>query len=464
LRHISGVPWLVLLLVIAACGPEAARKEQLGVPPVHLAPADGVIPAEPQRAGDPERGWAMLTGEAYVGCGVPRTLWDQLGGMASPAYRIDRPRGAELPYFMNGAKLASGVEVVTANCLGCHAAFLRGELVIGLGEASADFTLTASTELALAGMLLRDAERAEHGKLVSRMRTVEQHARARTVGANPADHIAAVLFAHRDPETLAWSEEPRLPLSDDPAIPVDVPAWWLLKKKTAMFHTGAGRGDQARIMMTASVLCVDDVATARAIDSYFPDIRAFVLSLEPPRYPGTIDAELAGRGRRVFERACSKCHGTYGPEGRYQSRVVLLAKIGTDPMLAQHGQFAAPFVAWFNRSFYGERARLEPGAGYVAPPLDGVWATAPYLHNGSVPNLAALLDSSRRRPRTRIVRGADVYDLTEVGWPNEDAPAGTPEKLVYDASLPGYSSAGHTFGDRLSATERTAVLEYLKTL
>ena len=448
------------MILVAACGSDV--RVEAPTPPVP-ASDDGTIVAEPQRPGDPKKGWEALVGEAYVGCGVPRSLWDRFGGTSSAAYRLERPRGAELPYFMNAAKLPSGVEVVTANCLGCHAAFLRGKLVVGLGEASADFTIEASTELAMAGLLLPEGERAEHAKLVQRMRALDG-VQSRTVGANPADHIAAVLFAHRDPETLAWSDEPLIPLADEPPIPVDVPAWWLLKKKSAMFYTGAGRGDQARIMMTASVLCVDDVATARAIDSYFPDIRAYILSLEPPKYPGAIDTSLAARGKTVFEDTCSKCHGTYGAGGSYQSRLVPLAKVKTDPLLAHHGQFAAPFTKWFNSSFYGERARLEPGDGYVPPPLDGVWATAPYLHNGSVPNLAALLDSSKRRPRVRIDRSGSSYDLDAVGWPNVDAPEATPAKFVYDTSVPGYSNAGHTFGDKLTAEERTAVIEYLKTL
>ena len=396
---------------------------------------------------------------------MPRALWERFGWTASPAHRLERATGAELPYFVNAATLPSGVEVVTANCLGCHAGMLRGKLVVGLGAAAEDFTVDLDQNFGLAGVFLGEAERAELLKLTSRIRALAPHVRMRTVGANPADHIAAVLFAHRDPQTLAWSDVPLLPLPDASPIPVDVPAWWLLKRKAAMFHTGAGRGDQARIMMTASVLCVDDVAAARAIDAYFPDIRAYILSLEAPRFPGPIDGPRAARGKQTFERTCAKCHGRYGANPTYQSRVIPLRTIGTDPALAQHaGQFADPFTRWFNRSFYGEHARLEPGDGYVAPPLDGVWATAPYLHNGSVPNLAALLDSKLRRDRTHIVRTEDAYDLDRVGWPNESPPAGTEDKWIYDTHHAGYANTGHTFGDRLTPDERAAVIEYLKTL
>ncbi|MBA2538557.1 MAG: hypothetical protein H0V17_02890, partial [Deltaproteobacteria bacterium] len=196
---------------------------------------DAPIPASPQRPGDAKKGWDMLTGEGYVGCGVPRSLWDKFGAAAfgGSGTKIDRPRSADLPYFLNAAKLASGVEVVTANCLGCHAAFMRGKLVIGLGEVSTDFAMGGVADpLAMAGMMVGEAERAELGKLAGRVRALEKVA-TRTAGTNPADHIAAVLFAHRDQKTLAWSDEPLIPL-DGEVIPVDVPAWWLLKKKSAM--------------------------------------------------------------------------------------------------------------------------------------------------------------------------------------------------------------------------------------
>ena len=452
--------------VVAACGGDGRTVEPVKRVPRLVAPSDAPIPASPQRGGDPKKGWDALTGEGYVGCGVPRTLWDRFGAAAvSGVARIDRPRGAELPYFMNPGKTASGVDVVTANCLGCHAAFLRGELVVGLGEVSTDFATEGTADaVAMGGLMVSGDARAEVAKLAGRMRPLEK-IRMRSAGANPADHIAAVLFAHRDPKTLAWSDEELIPIADDEAIPVDVPAWWLLKKKSAMFHTGAGRGDQTRIMMTASVLCVDDVATATAIDAYFPDIRAFLMTLEPPTYPGAIDRRLVASGKQTFVARCSKCHGTYGQGGAYHSRIISLDKVGTDPKLAEHaGQFAAPFTRWFNSSFYGELSKLEPGLGYVPPPLDGVWATAPYLHNGSVPNLAAVLDSSLRIPKIAIVRGRDAYDLTAVGWPNRAPDASTDERWIYDASAPGYANTGHTFGDKLTPTERATVIEYLKTL
>ena len=57
-------------------------------------------------------------------------------------------------------------------------------------------------------------------------------------------------------------------------------------------------------------------AEAEAIDAYFPDIRAYLLTLEAPKYPGKIDPRRAADGKQTFEARCSKCHGTYGAGGR----------------------------------------------------------------------------------------------------------------------------------------------------
>ena len=116
---------------------------------------------------------------------------------------------------------------------------------------------------------------------------------------------------------------------------------------------------------------------------------------------------------------------------------------------------------------------VEP-VGYQAPPLDGIWATAPYLHNGSVPTLYGVLNSKARPVIfTRSYRtGLEDYDAREVGWKVqvlEEAPDPatlTPLEFrkIYDTSKSGRSNRGHTYGDELSEEERWAIIEYLKTI
>ena len=107
--------------------------------------------------------------------------------------------------------------------------------------------------------------------------------------------------------------------------------------------------------------------------------------------------------------------------------------------------------------------------GYTAPPLYGVWASAPYLHNGSVPTLWSLFHADQRP----IVwtRTEDGYDTKRVGLEVSelaDVPAdlasAEQRRHYFDTRIPGKSSAGHEFPEQLSEQEKTAVIEYLKTL
>ena len=100
--------------------------------------------------------------------------------------------------------------------------------------------------------------------------------------------------------------------------------------------------------------------------------------------------------------------------------------------------------------------------GYVAMPLVGLWLNAPYLHNGSVPSLADLLEPPERRP-VRFYRGYDVYDAARVGFISDGAEAQA-EGELFDTGLDGNANGGHSYGTALSGDQKGALLEYLKTL
>lgn len=431
------------------------------------------MPASPQRQGDPARGRIALLNENYIGCGVPDSLLQRLNPFRPTPLAGRAEHNRDLPFFLTRYHNSDGIAVVTANCLGCHAAYLRGELVVGLGNISVDFGIDPRRHLALLSAFASDGEARELDLLRSRIDALYPNILMKSEGPNPADHIAAILFAHRDPKTLAWSGEPRMPVPEHAPPPVDVPPWWMMKKKNAMFYTAAGRGDHARIMMTASALCTDSVAQAAAIDAYFPDVRAYIESLEPPAFPGVIDAEAASRGEEIFTARCARCHGTYHSDPQretYPNLVVALDVVGTDPTLAVGaGQFSQRFVDWFNRSYYGAIAKLEPQPGYIAPPLDGVWATAPYFHNGSVPTLSGVLQSKARPKRwARASRASRSYQLNDPGWPHVTTDAEPADEAlrqrVYDTSRKGHTASGHTFADSLTPSQRGDLLAYLKTL
>ena len=106
--------------------------------------------------------------------------------------------------------------------------------------------------------------------------------------------------------------------------------------------------------------------------------------------------------------------------------------------------------------------------GYVAEPLDAIWLKAPYLHNGSVPTLADLLQPVDQRPKT-FVRGGTIIDQEKIGFvappcvPGRASTAG----FCYDTDdekQPGNSRAGHTYGTTLPAQDKKDLIAYLSTL
>ena len=458
---------LLVLVVLPGCDRDqeelAARAEP------------GPVPEAPQRSGDPARGYAEIVDGDYMTCGMPYQAWRRIAGEQDDAPRLGgrAARNAGLPYSLSRHADPDGTEIVTNNCLLCHAAEFDGQLVIGLGNEWLDFTADPRRFVdALGAYVAGDRQAAAWQKWAARINAIAPYMITDTVGVNPAPNLTLALIAHRDPDSLAWSEEPLIEPPPENPLPASVPPWWRIGKKHALFYNAMGRGDHARFMMMKSLVCSDGVDEAESIDARFVHVRAFLASLRPPAYPFAIDAALAARGERLFERHCGACHGSYGPEGDYPNLVVDLETVGTDPEYARQAfAEAGRFMDWFNRSWYGEIAAARPAPGYIAPPLDGVWATAPFLHNGSVPTIAALLDSRTRPTYWRRDFDAREFDRKALGWKYAEFQHGKQSiddpqlrKQVYDTTLPGYSNRGHLFGDVLSAAERDAILEYLKTL
>ncbi|MBL8944083.1 MAG: hypothetical protein JNK45_13085 [Myxococcales bacterium] len=439
-----------------------------------------IPPGEPP-TGDPEAGRVALLERGYVSCGIPYPLFalaqPLLGAFASePPLPGRTGKNALVPYNWTVHVTDSGAEIASLNCLECHAGRFDGELVIGLGRADADYTQNLG-EL-LGGVPIPDLPIPgldELARFAQRYQVLGPAITMNTVGTNPADEVAVVLAAHRDQQTLAWSDTPHSEIPDLVA-PVDTPPWWRVKKKHGLFYNGMARGDHRGTMMFASSLCTDSVEEAQEILDYFDDIRAYVASIEAPAYPFAIDHELAEVGGDVFAAACAGCHGTYAgsdEQDTYPNLVFGLDVIGTDPLVAEYAM-NSPLIDWFNGSVYGQVTELvvdDPLVGYTAPPLDGIWATAPFFHNGSVPSLALVIDSTARPERwKRVDYDSTHFDEAALGWPWLSVPypwADAPDaerKFVYDTTLQGHGNGGHEFGDMLSDDERVALLEYLKTL
>lgn len=436
-------------------------------------PPNVPLPATPQRDGDPNAGYDYLIYGDYVGAGIPLDVFREYFGGSSSA-DLGRTGDADgIPFTFNVIE-RDGAKLVAPTCLTCHAQGLLGELVVGLGNNSTDYSQNQATAFFGADNIVRQAygedspEWRGYIPLSRAYKAISKYIVTKARGVNPADKIFAVLSAHRDPTTLEWSETPLFELPRE-VVPTDVPAWWLMKKKHALYYNGLGRGDFGRLSSASGLLTMAGVDDAVVADAQFPDLMAWIRTIEAPPYPFEIDTALAAQGAAVFERTCMRCHGTYGADDAddsYPNFLVPLEVIGTDAALSEVYATYPQYHTWYNESWFAQgdaAAQLLPNAGYVAPPLDGVWATAPYLHNGSVPTIADLLNSKTRPVYFQRSIGNTSYDQAKLGWNYQvkDAP-GT--SAIYDTTQPGYGNGGHTFGDELSDRERTALLEYLKTL
>jgi mono/diheme cytochrome c family protein len=427
------------------------------------------IEASKQRSGNPEEGYNYLTTGDYLKSGIPFSFFQM--GIGKSAEDLGREGiNKDIPYSFNAVIAPNGEKIVSPNCLQCHSQEFNGALVIGMGNSLSDYTTDHSANARLLEKLLKNGSgnnlKYDAAKnFIQSIEAVSPYLVTETKGVNVADRLAALLVAHRDPKTFRWIDSSQLPIPEE-LIPTDVPPWWLLKKKHAMFYNGFGRGDFGRFLMASNLLTVTDTSEAAEVDKHFNDVLAYIYSLQPPKYPRPINTKLAEDGQLIFEASCSGCHGNYGKDADYPNLLIPEETIQTDSLLYSSNYSSPQFVDWFNQSWFttGDHpAKLVPFKGYIAPPLDGIWATAPYLHNGSVPNLETLLNS-KLRPKywSRNFKNPQ-YDIDSPGWKYKEEAAPV-NKDTYNTTLKGYSNTGHTFGDKLSNDERAALIEYLKTL
>jgi len=435
-------------------------------------PKDPVaIPASAQRSGNADSGYQFIVTGDYVNSGLPFLFYRMGMGVNKEDYLLRGGVNAGVRYDFNVVRAPNGEEIVVPNCLQCHAQVFDDKLIIGLGNVNMDFSQSGRFDNpmiqgAIDSYMKINKKKAEAAKeFIQVGRTIADQMQTEVRGVNAADRLTAVLISHRDKNTLKWNDTASVQLPKQ-VIPSDVPAWWLLKKKNAMFYSGFGRGDFGTFLMGAILLTVNDTAHANKVNEHMDDVLSYLKSIEPPKYPKPIDSPLAAKGQVVFETNCAKCHGFYGDYQSYPNYLIPQQVIQTDSLLNHSNYQYSDMIDWFNTSWFSKGdnpAKLVPFNGYIAPPLDGIWITAPYLHNGSVPDLETLLNSTLRPKYWSRSFNKSNYNYEKLGWKYkvEEKPSG---RTVYNTTLPGYGNQGHYFGDKLNDDERKSVIEYLKTL
>lgn len=241
------------------------------------------------------------------------------------------------------------------------------------------------------------------------------------------------------------------------------------------------------------------------------EMETMISRLRAPDWPenvlGPIDQEKVKRGEALFQKHCASCHAPQKenqPEAGdevsirnnktfFVARLFPASAVRTDPTDAvnfadrrldassigmgkdvQGAEIIGMVLQGIIERRYkelnlpldqqdlwnGYRANLLRACkAYPARPLAGIWAAAPYLHNGSVPNLYQLLLPAEKRDKS-FFTGNTEFDPIHVGYLTSDFPGA----FKFDTTLTGNSNAGHEYGTSISEPERFDLIEYLKAL
>jgi len=376
-----------------------------------------------------------------------------------------------------------GMPLAVLGCAVCHAGKVLGRIVPGLGNKNID-----PYQIGLASERLHmlydhlphgyrdhpDFARFAAGAAGFHQKSNRPRLANLTQGMVSTGHVLASFYEQADE-----------PLPDDFArAAVKVPPLWgyLAKRKAGLFCDGSGKGEPVGWLIGALLPTVSNPAAVEVQLPLLEHMAGILGKLLPPAYPLTVNQQLAARGRILYTDHCSQCHGTYRRDAGglplfEPPRWIPYEQVQTDRDRLHNANqdFAtlaaqSPLRPWI-------QVREDRIGGYLAPRLEGIWARFPYLHNGSVPNLMALLSRPQDRPRIFDLHGAGEtyrFDPQRLGLTVPAAGSSAALRLrwraslgarnVYDTSRSGHSSQGHDFGTDLASEQKRALIEYLKTL
>ncbi|SHG86428.1 hypothetical protein SAMN02745157_4964 [Kaistia soli DSM 19436] len=184
-------------------------------------------------------------------------------------------------------------------------------------------------------------------------------------------------------------------------------------------------------------------------------------TLRPPTDPYHVEAAAVEAGRGLYTSLCADCHEPSG--ARYRTPIPIV-DLGTDRhRLDMWTPAALERYTAYEPGYHWGFASFHKTEGYVAVGLQGLWLRGPYLHNGSVPTLRALLDPPPNRPLS-FYRGYDLIDAENGGFISAPGTDGAKYGVLFDTAEPGNSNEGHLWGTDLPQGAKENLLAYLKTL
>lgn len=435
-------------------------------------------------------------------------------------YGVPYPNGRRPDYRMGfGVIERGGAQGFSFSCAACHSSELFGKTVLGLtnrfpraneffvkakqvsGYYNSWFfqhwTGASSAESALMDEVVRNLGRVEVKDPIVRGLDTSLAQVALSLNRRNQDEYAT--------PSLALQESPRRdPFLDDYPADSKPAVWWNLKYKNRWLSDGSvisgnpiftniiwnevGRGADLRVLenwLNNNQNVIDELTTA-------------VFSSEAPRitdfFPAEkIDIGRAKAGEQLFNQACARCHGIYekawsqpGSEAWPKETQLRTSKViprrntpvedvGTDP----YRRLGMKSLEQLNNLSISKKNGIviEAQPGYVPPPLVGIWARWPYMHNNSVPSLCAMLTASTQRPQAYYAGEAQDterdFDFACNGYPlgQKTPEAWKEDEFLYVTTRRGMSNAGHDEGiflengkEIFSVEDKRKLILYLQTL
>jgi hypothetical protein len=319
--------------------------------------------------------------------------------------------------------------------------------------------------------------------------------------------------------------------------PVSLPWIWGIKYMAMLHYNGNSNSVMLRNVgqsLGLGALILDKDGTSTVNVNNLARLEALVHKIQVPRWEKVfagipeleVNQQSAIRGRQIYENSCRGCHESnqfVGPAKELRMyKMMPLKELGTDPMAAENAVKAVGTIQFEDSIFKGvggvkaryyERYNVSPeqqaameyrslrgqeffrdtlngyneqekngldygnvpvGTGYKARHLAGVWATPPYLHNGSVPSIWMLLQPEDKRPKVFNQKDKE-YNPNTLGFVYERKKnffgrpkgCGKDEAGCFDVSIVGNSNKGHSgkyYGTELSDSDKRSLIEYLKVL
>lgn len=470
----------------------------------------------------------LQMGKNYTGFKNETELYEWLGlnqfnsESATGIYKMPLPNGKKDQFYVGAGLVTAkdGSKGLTFSCFACHSANLFGTTVMGLTNkrphANKFFHMARGVVPYIPNEIFKLSTNATDGEVAMFARTKKNLVSVgskvpQVLGLDTSLPQVALSLALRNEDEYATKSPifERFPreneldtfVADSKPLP-----WWNLKYKTHWLADGSivagnpiltnflwneiGRGTDLKeleVWMQNNRKTIDELTVA-------------AFATEAPRYTdffpaSSIDLERAKKGEQVYSNRCQRCHGEYqkawsAPNAGELNNVEILATtkiiyheqtptkdVGTDD---QRIKGVAAFADSLNNLSISKwmKTTVTPQDGYVPPPLVGIWARYPYLHNNSIPNLCALLTKPENRPKT-FVQGPAInkvtdYDQECVGYPvGEKIPKAwlKDTEATFVAGKPGLSNLGHAkmfIGDKgeelLTADDKKNLIQFLKTL